>query len=131
MKVMGKLEKDYGKKMPFEVPAGYFDGLTENIMSAVHVSNVEEYEVHSKVKVSKFNLFLQKSLPYISMAAIVSFVVVMVQLFAIGTNIDGTAVAGVDSDYLFESELDITDEEIIEYLSSSVYDVESFLASMQ
>ena len=131
MKVMGKLEKEYGKKMPFEVPAGYFDGLTDNIMSAVYASNAEESEMCPKVKVSKFSIFLQKSLPYITMAAIVSFVVVMVQLFTIGADVDGAAIAGIDSDYQFESELDITDEDIIEYLSSSVYDVESFLASMQ
>lgn len=129
---MGKLEKEYGKKLPFEVPAGYFDGLTENIMSAVRASNTEECMLRPKVKVSKFNMFLQKSVPYISMAAVVSFVVIMMQIFTIGTNVEGTTVAGVGSDlYPFESEIDITDEEIIEYLSSSVYDVESFLASMQ
>lgn len=130
---MGRFEKEFGKGMSFEVPAGYFDGLTENIMKSVRSSCPEDFKPSKKIEQSKFGLYLQRCIPYVSMAAIISFVVIMMQLFVVGnynSSIDDAAVADADM-YQFEPEIDLTDEEIIEYLSSSVYDVESFLMSMK
>lgn len=127
---MEKLEKRYGKKLPFEVPVGYFDELTDNIMQSVRSSCPEDFNKVHSAKYGKFQLYLQRCLPYVSMAAIVTFVVIMMQVFVVkgyDNEYSETAVYEFESD----SELNITDEEIIEYLSNSVYDVESFLASMQ
>ena len=127
---MEKLEKRYGKQLPFEVPAGYFDELTENIMYSVRSSCPEDFNMVQPAKSGKFQLYLQRCLPYVSMAAIVTFVVIMMQVFVVKSYDKDIAEVAV---FEFESngETEITDEEIIEYLSNSVYDVESFLASMQ
>lgn len=127
---MEKLGKRVGKSLPFKVPSGYFEDLNQKILQTVG----EKYEIDfsRSRKISGFKVYLGRILPYISMAAIVTFVVVMMQLFIVGddnNSIDG-AVADIGA-YQFDGELDVTDEEIIEYLSRSVDDVESFLASMQ
>lgn len=134
MKVMGKLEKKYGKEMPFSVPAGYFEGLVDMAMEQVNSSVA--VVTAQKIKGSRRGLlkrYMTKALPYISMAAVVTFVGIMMQLFLIGPMNDSkSAVSITDTDAeLFQFSGDVTDEEIIEYLSNSVYDVETFLASMQ
>lgn len=132
---MGKLENRVGKTLPFEVPAGYFEKLDGQILSYVgEACGVDFKEKKVIEKDSGFKLFLRRSVPYISMAAIVSFVVVMMQLFVLGDDskigVADESIAEIEV-YQFDEDIDVTDEEIIEYLSRSVYDVESFLASMQ
>lgn len=132
---MEKLEKRVGKTLPFEVPTGYFEKLDGQILSCVgEACGVDFKEKKADEKISGFRLFLNRSVPYISMAAIVSFVVVMMQLFVFGNDKNAGVVdegmAEIEA-YQFEENIEVTDEQIIEYLSRSVYDVESFLASMQ
>ena len=120
--------------MPFSVPAGYFDGLVDMAMEQVNGSVA--VVTAPKIKRSRRGLlkrYMTKALPYISMAAVVTFVGIMMQLFLIGPMNDSkSAVSITDTDAeLFQFSGDVTDEEIIEYLSNSVYDVETFLASMQ
>ncbi len=126
---MGKIEKKFGKRLPFEVPVGYFEELSGDIMESVRSACPQDFK-EQNVKYGKIGLYLHRCLPYISMAAIISFVVVMMQLFVVKGYDNGVAESTI-AELETEGKINVTDEEIIEYLSSSVYDVESFLASMQ
>lgn len=130
---MDNFDNKYKKKNPFSVPDGYFDEITEQILS-----RVKEEEKPQKVK------FLQILKPYLGLVGIFALALFVVQaifpLFVDENKMllkNGDEVvqvqettSGASSEEIFDSNFNPTNEEIIEYLASKVDSYELFYAEL-
>lgn len=132
---MGNMDNKYGKKLPFEVPSGYFESLPDVVMQSVRRACPEDFEANPKKIPSSGSVMYLRIATYVSVAAVVAFALVFLNLFFYGNDQVGElAVAEKEVQqqvYDFPYDFDVTDEEIIEYLSINVHDVEHFYVSME
>lgn len=130
---MDNFDNKYKKKNPFSVPDGYFDEVTEQILS-----RVKEEEMPQKVK------FLQILKPYLGLVGIFALALFVVQVIfppfvdenkMLLKNGDEVVqlqetTSGASSEEIFDSNFNPTNEEIIEYLASKVDSYELFYAEL-
>lgn len=119
---MENFDDKYKKKSPFTVPEGYFDKLTDRV-----VERVNQEKKPQKIR------FIQIVKPYMGLAAIFLLALLVVQvifpnfidknkmLLKEGETIEQTQqTATTDSEVIFDSHFNPTNEEIIEYLTTEV-----------
>lgn len=125
---MDNFDDKYKKKNPFTVPDGYFDGLTDRIMS-----QVKEEKMPRKLR------FVEVFKPYMGWAAVFVVTLMMVQvvypLITDKNPLSSGEIAGQASfagegaeEDIFDSHFNPTSEEIIEYLASEVDNYELMYA---
>jgi hypothetical protein len=139
-----KPDKEIKNKNPFKVPEGYFETLTDRIMSAIKESSNEEEKNEDK-RVRKFTLR-----PYLALAAaILGFAMIATFMIRMITGPTKNSTAGMVNElytelavedldiYLLESELNqtgmtetpaldetVSSEAIIDYLMQENVDID-------
>lgn len=126
---MENFDDKYKKKNPFSVPDEYFDELTGRIIGQI----VKQKEV-------KKTSLLRRLKPYVGLVAVFFLALMVVQIFFPGakdTDLsdvkEGNAfvqVQEMETEDIFDSQFNPTNEEIIEYLASEVANYEMILAGI-
>lgn len=122
---MDNLDEKYRSKNPFSVPDGYFESLEDRVMERVQ-----------EVKKPKRPSVLQVLKPYLGLAGLFVFAMVVVQLLLprfvdenrmLAKNVEQKApVEQEEEEWVFDTDFNPSREEIIEYLSQES-DVTEFL----
>lgn len=122
---MDNLDEKYRSKNPFSVPDGYFESLEDRVMERVQ-----------EVKKPKRPSVLQVLKPYLGLAGLFVFAMVVVQLLLprfvdenrmLAKKVEQKApVEQEEEEWVFDTDFNPSREEIIEYLSQES-DVTEFL----
>ncbi len=152
---MGKLEDLIGKNLPFGVPEGYFENLPDKVMEGVQFSmpvrdSLSETEniygaedADSRDSGGKFSLWnhegrlhLRRVIrPYLAAAGVVLAVVIFAQIFIPRhrealESAESYVVSGI-SEFYFDDDFNVPDEDIIDYLSVMVAEVDLFYSGIR
>ncbi len=152
---MGKLEDLIGKNLPFGVPEGYFENLPDRVMEGVKLSMpvrdslAETEEIYgaedadNREKGAKFSLWnhegrlhLRRVLrPYLAVAGVVLAVVIFAQVLIPrhrgSMESAESYVVSTISEFYFDDDFNVPDEDIIDYLSVMVDEVDLFYAGIR
>lgn len=123
---MDNLDEKYKSKNPFTVPDGYFDTLEDRVVSRVQ-------------ETSREMTLLRILRPYLGLAALFTFAMVIVQLALPGlADENGTSLkkgiqqevmaAQTEDENIFDPDFNPSREEIIEYLSQETDPLEFLYA---
>lgn len=121
---MDNLDDKYRSKNPFSVPDGYFESLEDRVMERVQ-----------EVKKPKRPNVLQMLKPYLGLAGLFVFAMVVVQLLLprvvdenrmLAKKVEQKAPVEQEEEWMFDTDFNPSREEIIEYLSQES-DVTEFL----
>lgn len=121
---MDNLDDKYRSKNPFSVPDGYFESLENRVMERVQ-----------EVKKPKRPNVLQMLKPYLGLAGLFVFAMVVVQLLLprvvdenrmLAKKVEQKAPVEQEEEWMFDTDFNPSREEIIEYLSQES-DVTEFL----
>ena len=125
---MDNLDEKYKSKNPFTVPDGYFDTLEDRVMSQV--------KENEKPKQTSLLLTLK---PYLGLAALFAFAMVIVQLVLPGLVDEDRMLmkkgehpeviaSQTEDENIFDADFNPSREEIIEYLSQETDPLEFLYA---
>lgn len=125
---MDNLDEKYKSKNPFTVPDGYFDTLEDRVMSRV--------KENEKPKQTSLLLTLK---PYLGLAALFAFAMVIVQLVLPGLVDEDRMLmkkgehpeviaSQTEDENIFDADFNPSREEIIEYLSQETDPLEFLYA---
>ena len=113
---MDNLDEKYKSKNPFTVPDRYFDTLGDRVMDRIKDEDG---------KTRKTSLF-QTLKPYLGLAGLFAFAMIIVQLLKNGEQANMTAQA--EDENIFDADFNPSREEIIEYLSQETDPIEFLYA---
>ena len=125
---MDNLDEKYTSKNPFTVPDGYFDALEDRVMS-----RVKENETPKQTSL------LLTLKPYLGLAALFAFAMVVVQLVLPGAVDENRMLikkgeqpeviaSQTEDENIFDADFNPSREEIIEYLSQETDPLEFLYA---
>ncbi len=125
---MDNLDEKYKSKNPFKVPDGYFDALEDRVMS-----RVKENETPKQTSL------LLTLKPYLGLAALFAFAMVVVQLVLPGAVDENRMLikkgeqpeviaSQTEDENIFDADFNPSREEIIEYLSQETDPLEFLYA---
>ena len=125
---MDNLDEKYKSKNPFTVPDGYFDALEDRVMS-----RVKENETPKQTSL------LLTLKPYLGLAALFAFAMVVVQLVLPGAVDENrmlikkgeqpeVSASQTEDENIFDADFNPSREEIIEYLSQETDPLEFLYA---
>lgn len=125
---MDNLDEKYKSKNPFTVPDGYFDALEDRVMS-----RVKENEMPKQTSL------LLTLKPYLGLAALFAFAMVVVQLVLPGAVDENRMLikkgeqpeviaSQTEDENIFDADFNPSREEIIEYLSQETDPLEFLYA---
>ncbi|MGL5959059.1 MAG: hypothetical protein ACRCZY_07325 [Phocaeicola sp.] len=108
MKEENDIRKKCGTDNPFEVPAGYFEGFTKQLMEKIPEKQLVEEPVIT---------FWQRSKPWVYMAAMFVGMMFTIKIFV------GTPVSSEETPFLTDVEaVDLSDDEVEEMMNYSMID---------
>ena len=126
--VMDNLDEKYKSKNPFTVPDRYFDTLGDRVMDRIK---------DEEGKTRKTSLF-QTLNPYLGLAGLFVFVMIVVRLLIpnlvdenrtrLKNGEQANLAAQTENENIFDSDLNPSREEIIEYLSQEADPIEFLYA---